>query len=1140
MKEFSKLVHSEIKGMFICFIILLLPFYVVSQSTTDNELIVIDERDQVEEIEEVIKVDKVWAGHPVGFCLLTHYNRQYIAYYNADRHMVVGQRDLQDENFDLFVLPPKERTPEDRTSTVLDWDSHNSVTMAVDDQGYIHLAGNMHVHPITYFISTSPNDIFTLKQMMEMVGSEEDRCTYPKFMKDRDGRLIFHYRDGGSGRGNEIYNIYNTETTRWSRLLDKPLLDGQGEMNAYASQPQLRPDGWYHMYWVWRDTPDCETNHDLSYIKSPDLINWFDAFGDPVELPITFDDKSVIVDPIPAEGGIINLAARLNFDDDLKPVMAYHKYDEEGNLQFYVARLTDDIWSIKQITNWDYRWEFTGRGSINNEVRIGSFGRRDDGYYELSYSHIKYGNGTFLLDSDLEVCGEVLKPEPVVTTFEREGNFPGLQVRTGSDIGNYDQPGSRYILKWETLVSNRDRPHPKPWPGPSTLYLYKLKAAQPEWEKMTSVEDLYAAYPERMEYILKNLNLETVGLEKVKQEYERGNIVEACKHLIDHYKKAEINNTVLRDPPSVSYRTVSAADSIIRDIITIQRVSDRVPRLSDGHMDWHHTGPEDDMEYAWLFNRHSAVGILLRAWFDTGNPKYARHIDKYIKDWIISSWPYPEVRSLTAMWRGLEVTARVRQWMPAFFNLNDTEYLSPATQLLILSSLPEHAHYLKNFHASGNWLTMEMNGLATVAAAWPEFDKSPEWLEYTVNSMTESMKQQVYPDGVQTELTSHYHNVAMRNFSSYNDLCKAVNISLPEFYTNTLEDMWSYLATTVRPDGYGILNNNSDLTYNRDIILNAASTYVRGDWEFIATNGESGIKPESGPSCLFPWAGHLVSRSGYGKDAHWSFFDIGPWGSGHQHNDKLHLSVSAFGRDLLVDAGRFAYRGMVAEKFRPYALSSRSHNLILADGKGQGPGPRLASEPLPEYQYKITGDFDYGSASFENFVNLEGEFKHTRSLIYVRGEFWVVVDHIVTDRPRDIDALWHWHPNCSVSETSKGIVSTTNLRGNLKIIPADNTNWSVDFVKGQEEPYVQGWYSREYNVYEPNTTAVYRTRGDSGSTFTWVLFPFEKDAPEVIAEMVSEDPGEVGVRVHVPGKGYWDIDVPFLNSSEAGVKFVSE
>ena len=34
----------------------------------------------------------------------------------------------------------------------------------------------------------------------------------------------------------------------------------------------------------------------------------------------------------------------------------------------------------------------------------------------------------------------------------------------------------------------------------------------------------------------------------------------------------------------------------------------------------------------------------------------------------------------------------------------------------MLTSLPDHTHYMKNFHApAGNWLTMEMSGLAMVA-----------------------------------------------------------------------------------------------------------------------------------------------------------------------------------------------------------------------------------------------------------------------------------------------------------------------------------------------------------------------------------------------------------------------------------------
>ena len=437
--------------------------------------LVIDETSHTESIVQTLAIDSVWAGHPVGFCLYTYGDRQYIAYYNANRNTVVGQRNLEDDQFELYQLAPTARKTAGGTSTVLAWDSHNYLTLGIDKAGFIHLSGNVHVHPLTYFRSTRPHDISTLEQIFEMVGTEEKRTTYPHFMRTKEDELLYHYRDGGSGNGNEIYNIYSVEDKKWSRLLDVPLTDGQGLMNAYQTQPTIRKDGWYHVYWVWRDTPDCSTNHDLSYMKSPDLKNWYNAFGEPFDLPATIDKKLVIVDPIPAKGGIINLAAKLVLDDNNDPVFAYHKYDTVGNLQFYTAQIQNNKWQYKQVTNWDYRWEFSGNGSINSEVRIKSFNQRDDGNYEIDYWHIKYGNGTILLNDNFESIGKVLKPEPFGADLEIEGNFPGLKVRTEGDLGKAKENNMRYVLKWETINRNRDKPREKPWPEPSQLYLYKLK-----------------------------------------------------------------------------------------------------------------------------------------------------------------------------------------------------------------------------------------------------------------------------------------------------------------------------------------------------------------------------------------------------------------------------------------------------------------------------------------------------------------------------------------------------------------------------------------------------------------------------------------------------------------------------------------
>ena len=383
----------------------------------------------------------------------------------------------------------------------------------------------------------------------------------------------------------------------------------------------------------------------------------------------------------------------------------------------------------------------------------------------------------------------------------------------------------------------------------------------------------------------------------------------------------------------------------------------------------------------------------------------------------------------------------------------------------------------------------------------------------------------MYDDGVQIELTSHYHITALSNFELFKEICDRANRQLPVFFNETLEKMQNYLACTMRPNGTGILNNDGDLDNNRQRIAKAALNVGRDDWKYIATNGHEGTKPELGPSFFFPWAGQLISRSGFDADAHWSFFDIGPWGSGHQHNDKLNIAVSAYGRDLLVDAGRFAYTGEVAAKFRGYATGSKGHNVLLFDGKEQGPGVPVTSSPVSDEDYLITEKYDLARGSFENFIDLEGTCKHTRTLFYSRGKFWVVVDQVSTNRPRKVEALWHWHPENQV-EIENDKVYSANARGNLQLIPVGKQNWKVNLVKGQEQPEIQGWYSPEYNKFEPNPTTIFTTQIEENTTFVWVLYPSEELEKLIKTEIISETPKKIKVRIINEKNNEWVVDVP--------------
>ncbi|WP_214627195.1 BNR repeat-containing protein [Paenibacillus agaridevorans] len=410
-------------------------------------------------------VDMTWAGHPVGYSLLTHGNDQYVAYYNADRQMVIAHRKLDE---DVWVRQPLD--------TFVGWDSHNYVTMALDRTGQLHVSGNMHNVPLIYFRTTTPGDVTTLTRILNMVNpAKEWQMTYPTFLSAADGSLIFRYRFGLSGNGVDLYNIYDEETQQWRGLLDQPLHDGEGLRNAYVDSPRLGPDGYYHVVWVWRDNGNAATNQRLSYARSQDLVHWEKSDGTPLTLPITYSTGEAI-DSIPMNGGIINGSNMVGFDAQGRVLVSYHKYDPFGNTQIYIARLTNTGWEINQISDWTGRWNIWGHGTLLLEVTLGRVSLLPDNNLRLDFS-VHGVKRTWVLNPDnLHPIAELDTPQLPSEFTEVRSDFPSMEVRWSTDLGSSGNEHERYMLRRESLPSNQDQPRNPPLPGPVPLEVYRLSS----------------------------------------------------------------------------------------------------------------------------------------------------------------------------------------------------------------------------------------------------------------------------------------------------------------------------------------------------------------------------------------------------------------------------------------------------------------------------------------------------------------------------------------------------------------------------------------------------------------------------------------------------------------------------------------
>lgn len=414
---------------------------------------------QQEQTVTSIAIDQVWSGHRIKPYLLTRGQQQFVAYYDANRQMTVAHRQLGGK-WRYY-----------KVDSWLGWDSHNYVTMELDSKGYLHVMGNMHADPLEYFRMSEPLNVRSLKRVSVMAEkSLEKRMTYPVFLRNKQDQLIVKYRDGGSGNGSEIYNIYDTQSKSWSRLHANTFLDGEGKMSGYFEGPTLGPDGMFHLIWVWRNTPNAATNHSLSYAKSEDLINWKNSNGEEISLPITAKSAEV-VDPVPPFGGMINGNVKIGFDQKNQPIISYHKYDEKGDTQIYVARKKGQGWEVVKISDWKgFRWDFDGHGSLGRfQVKPYSPELLDDNKLTVL---VRRNDDVmrFILDNDslktLKVEDADIYP-PVLNTEMQAANphllkgkgLIKLERQVFKGKGDSTAFGREFYLSWLTQPGNRDSAH---------------------------------------------------------------------------------------------------------------------------------------------------------------------------------------------------------------------------------------------------------------------------------------------------------------------------------------------------------------------------------------------------------------------------------------------------------------------------------------------------------------------------------------------------------------------------------------------------------------------------------------------------------------------------------------------------------
>ena len=289
----------------------------------------------------ITEVGEGWSGNSINTVvfrknsIVSANGIQFISYYAADGYVMLGKRMLGTSKWELVKTNYKGKIT----------DAHNCISIALDGDGFLHMSFDQHAGPLRYCKSKAPYSL-ELTDLMPMTGEAEKKVTYPEFYKLPDGDLLFLYRDGSSGNGNLVLNRYNHQLKKWIRVQNN-LINGEGLRNAYW-QSCLDNRGYIHLSWVWRESPDVASNHDMSYAVSKDGgINWLKSTGEKYTMPITQETAEKILS-IPQQQELINQTS-MSVDDSGNPLIASYWRGRSGVPQYHIIYHEANEWKVKDL-----------------------------------------------------------------------------------------------------------------------------------------------------------------------------------------------------------------------------------------------------------------------------------------------------------------------------------------------------------------------------------------------------------------------------------------------------------------------------------------------------------------------------------------------------------------------------------------------------------------------------------------------------------------------------------------------------------------------------------------------------------------------------------------------------------------------
>ncbi len=545
------------------------------------------------------------------------------------------------------------------------------------------------------------------------------------------------------------------------------------------------------------------------------------------------------------------------------------------------------------------------------------------------------------------------------------------------------------------------------------------------------------------------------------------------------------------------------------------------------------SGATGDKKIVWELNRHQYFSTLGRAYWLTQDERYAQTFAAHLSGWMDANPPKLGLNWISS----LEVAYRAISWLWALYFFKDSEHLTHALFTRALKYLYLHARhletYLSTYSSPNTHLTGEALGLFYLGTLLPEFRNAPRWREKGRRILLEELERHVLADGVYFERASYYHRYTADIYMHFLILSERNGGADSEELKTKLQSLLDYLMHITRPDGTTPFVGDDDggqlLIFDereandfRAALSTGAAIFQRGDYKFVAGEaaeatlwlaGREGVRTyeqltsqtPAAASLDFPDGGYYVMRDGWTRDANYLLLDCGEHGvfnCGHAHADALSFELAARGRAMLIDSGTYTYTG--SQELRDYFRSSSAHNTLTIEGESSsipaGPFSWKHCTHASAIAWKTGARFDYFAGAHDGYMRFESApAMHTRSVLFLKEDYWVMRDAVETNGAHNYDLHFHFATN-----SQPGLEKHDGSQASLAERGRDAPGLQIfSFGEGGEWSIEEGWVSPCYGKRTHAPVCKFSVSGTGAQEFFSFLIPRRAGAASVLVHEIE-------------------------------------